>query len=188
MKVREYSKNISIGVLYIICFAYSMGVMGSALYFNWQYARDYGFVKWVFFGEIIASAKAIVWPYYVFSTPVNRYDSPDANHFRNSKRAFDEALMIVDKIGDVTKLPSDLKIKFTDLLRLAIAEANQVQSLYLQKTHPDYPSLYEKKYKNGMSILLQGIETDNTALILEGAYKVNEFADWIQEHKNEFSP
>ena len=121
------------------------------------------------------------------ATPVNRYDLPDANHFRNSKKAFDEALMIVDRVGDVTKLPSDLKAKFADLLRLAIAKANQVQPLYLQKAHIDYPNMYEKKYKHGMSVMLQGIETDNTALVLSGAYECNEFSDWIQIHKSEFS-
>jgi hypothetical protein len=188
MKAKEYSKKISIGVLYIICYAYGIGAMGSVTYFNWRYAKDNGFVKWLFLGEIIATAKGIVWPYYVFSTPVNRYDSPDDNHFRNSKKAFDEALMIIDKVGDVSKLPSDLKAEFADLLRLAIAEANQVQPLYLQKAHFDYPSMYEKKYKYGMSLILQGIETDNTALILEGAYKCNEFADWIHTNKTAFSP
>ncbi len=157
-------------------------------YYNWNYAKTHGFVKWICFGEVVATAKAAVWPYYVFSsTPVNRYDSPDDNHFRNSKKAFDEALMIVDKVGDVSKLPSDLKAKFADLLRLAIAEANQVQPLYLQKAHLDYPNMYEKKYKYGMSVMLQGIETDNTALVLEGAYACNEFSDWIHAHKSEFS-
>lgn len=157
-------------------------------YYNWKYAKTHGFVKWIFFGEVVATAKAAVWPYYVFlPTPVNRYDSPDANHFRNSKKAFDEALMVVDKVGDVTKLQSDLKAKFADLLRLAIAEANQVRLLYLQEAHPDYPNMYEKKYKYGMSLMLQGIETNNTALVLEGAYTCNEFSDWIRAHKSEFS-
>ena len=164
-----------------------MCAMGSALYLNWQYAQGNGFVKWLFLGQIIPTAKAIAWPYYMFSTPVKHYDSPDDNHFRNSKKAFDEALLIVDKVGDVSKLPTDLKAKFADLLRLAIAEANQVQPSYLQETHPDYPSMYEKKYKYGMSVLLQGIETDDIALVLKGAYTCNGFSDWVRANKSEFS-
>jgi hypothetical protein len=157
-------------------------------FFNWQYANKHGFVSWILLGELVATAKSFVWPYYVFSsTPVNRYDSPDGNHFRNSKKAYDEALMIVDKVGDVSKIPPDLQAKFADLLRIAIAEANKVQLLYLQEAHPDYPNMYENKYKHGMNIMLQGIETGNTALVLSGAYECNEFADWIQEHKSEFS-
>lgn len=157
-------------------------------YYNWNYARTHGFVKWICFGEVVATAKAVVWPYYVFSsTPVSRYDSPDDNHYLNSKKASDEAIMIVIKVGDITKLPSDLKAKFADLLRLAVAEANQVQPLYLQKVHPDFPNMYEKKYKHAMNVMLQGTETDNTALVLAGAYGYNEFVDWMQLHKNEFT-
>lgn len=183
--MKNFWQNILTGVIGLY-----MGVtlIVFAPYYNWNYAKTHGFAKWLLFGEVVATAKAHVWPYYVFSsTPVNRYDSPDDNHFRNSKKAFDEALMIVDKVGDVSKLPLDLKAKFADLLRLAIAEANQVQPLYLQKAHPDYRNMYEKKYKHGMSVLLQGIENDNTALVLAGAYECNEFADWIQVHKSEFS-
>lgn len=157
-------------------------------YYNWNYAKTHGFLKWLLFGEVVATAKAAVWPYYIFSsTPVNRYDSPDDNHFRNSKKAYHEALMIVDKVGDVSKIPPNLQAKFADLLRLASSEANQVQLSYLQKAHPGYPNMYEKKYKYGMSLMLQGIETNNTALVLSGAYQCNEFSDWIQEHKSEFS-
>lgn len=178
-------KNIFTGVIYLYIISVSIIFVP---YYNWNYAKTHGFAKWIFFGELVATAKAVVWPYYVFSsTPVNRYDSPDDNHFRNSKKAFDEALMIVDKVGDVSKLPTDLKAKFAALLRLAIAEANQVQPLYLQKAHLDYPNMYEKKYKYGMSVMLQGIETDNTALVLEGAFACNEFSDWINAHKSEFS-
>ena len=154
-------------------------------YYNWNYAKTHGFVKWICLGEIVATAKSVAWPYYVFfSKPVN---SPDANHFLNSKKAYDEALLIVDKVGDVSKLPSDSKSKFADLLRLAIVEANQVQSIYLNKAHPDYSNMYESKYKHGMRIMLQGIEINNTALILDGVYKCNDFADWIHAHKSEFT-
>jgi len=45
---------------------YFLSVAVFALYFNWQYAKHHGFMKWVFFGEIAATAKSVVWPYYIF--------------------------------------------------------------------------------------------------------------------------
>jgi hypothetical protein len=36
-------------------------------YYNWQYATNHGFVAWLFFGEFIATAKGMVWPYFVFA-------------------------------------------------------------------------------------------------------------------------
>jgi hypothetical protein len=45
---------------------YMMTVMVMGVYYNWQYAREHGFVQWVFLGEIVPSAKALVWPYFAF--------------------------------------------------------------------------------------------------------------------------
>ena len=38
-------------------------------YYNWQYARDRGFASWLLFGEVVPTAKALVWPYFVFLAP-----------------------------------------------------------------------------------------------------------------------
>lgn len=35
--------------------------------YNWRYARENGVVKWMLLGEIVATAKAVIWPYYVFA-------------------------------------------------------------------------------------------------------------------------
>lgn len=36
------------------------------VYFNWQFARANGFLKWLLFGEIAATLKSLIWPYYAF--------------------------------------------------------------------------------------------------------------------------
>ena len=35
-------------------------------YYNYQFARDHGFLSWFLLGEIVPTAKALVWPYFVF--------------------------------------------------------------------------------------------------------------------------
>jgi hypothetical protein len=37
----------------------------SMLLFNYQYARQHGFVKWLVLGEVVPSLTATVWPYYL---------------------------------------------------------------------------------------------------------------------------
>lgn len=44
----------------------------AAAYFNWQYATQHGFVEWLFFGEVIATAKSLAWPYFAFAPPSER--------------------------------------------------------------------------------------------------------------------
>ena len=48
-----------------IVYGISVGIFG--LYYNYLYAQEHGFVAWIFFGEIIASLKAVVWPLFEFN-------------------------------------------------------------------------------------------------------------------------
>lgn len=183
--MKKFLQTVLIAIMYLYIIVVTFLFIP---YYNWNYAKTHGFMKWILFGEVVATTKAAIWPYYIFfSKPVNDYNSPDATHFSNSKKAFDEALLIVDKVGDVSKLPTDQKAEFSELLKLAMNEANQVQAQYLKDAHIDYPDMYKNKYIHGMSLMLQGIETDNTALILSGAFECNAFSDWIQLHRSEFS-
>ena len=49
----------------LIIYAISVGIFG--IYYNWLYANEHGFIAWLFFGEIIASLKALVWPLFEFN-------------------------------------------------------------------------------------------------------------------------
>ncbi len=45
---------------------YFLSLLVFTPYFNWQYAKHHGFIKWLLLGEIVATAKSAVWPYYIF--------------------------------------------------------------------------------------------------------------------------
>ena len=55
--------KILIGLL--IIYGISVGIFG--IYYNWLYANEHGFIAWLFFGEVIASLKALVWPLFEFN-------------------------------------------------------------------------------------------------------------------------
>ena len=50
-----------------IAIIYGISVAIFGVYFNWLYANENGFLAWLFFGEIIASLKALVWPLFEFN-------------------------------------------------------------------------------------------------------------------------
>lgn len=60
--MKEALKSYSIG----ICVMYFVAVFIFAIYFSWLYAKEHGFIAWIFFGEIVPFFKAIVWPYFIF--------------------------------------------------------------------------------------------------------------------------
>ena len=53
-------------ILIAIAIIYGISVAIFGVYYNWLYANENGFLAWLFFGEIIASLKAVVWPLFEF--------------------------------------------------------------------------------------------------------------------------
>ena len=51
----------------MIWYAYFVITMLTIPVFNWRYAKEHGFVSWLFLGEVVATAKAVVWPYYAIT-------------------------------------------------------------------------------------------------------------------------
>ena len=45
-----------------ILIAYAISVAIFSVYYNWEFARDHGFLMWLFFGQIIPTFKALIWP------------------------------------------------------------------------------------------------------------------------------
>jgi hypothetical protein len=55
-------------LIYIYCI---VGFVFAAPYFNWKYATENGFASWLFCGEIVATSKALIWPYYAITGSVS---------------------------------------------------------------------------------------------------------------------
>jgi hypothetical protein len=48
-----------------LLFFYGIGSGISFLYFSYQFAREYGFLAWLFLGEFIPALKSLLWPLYL---------------------------------------------------------------------------------------------------------------------------
>jgi hypothetical protein len=57
---------------------YFIGFMVSALVFNWQYGKSSGFFEWLLLGEIVPTAKALIWPVYLIRGGDSRSSSGGA--------------------------------------------------------------------------------------------------------------
>jgi hypothetical protein len=54
----------------LVWLIYILGCGVSFLYFNWSYAQQNGFTKWLLLGEIVPTAKAAIWPYLSYCQKV----------------------------------------------------------------------------------------------------------------------
>jgi len=63
-------------VLTPLLYIYFIGLIISGSYFNFQYARENGFIKWFLLGEIVPTSQSTIWPYYA----VKHFASSDSRH------------------------------------------------------------------------------------------------------------
>lgn len=61
--VKQFLRSVVMGIAYL----YFVTCMLFGIYFNWQYANENGFMNWLLFGEVTATAKSFFWPYFILS-------------------------------------------------------------------------------------------------------------------------
>ena len=68
-------RNLLIATVSGIWIVYIISCGLAATYFNYQFANENGFVRWLMLGEVSSTLKGFVWPYYIFTkeSPLN-YD------------------------------------------------------------------------------------------------------------------
>jgi hypothetical protein len=53
-------------MLRFVSYLYMLTVVCAVPYYNWKYAQQKGFVKWLIFGETVPTGEGLIWPYYAF--------------------------------------------------------------------------------------------------------------------------
>lgn len=163
-----------------------------APYYNWQYATENGFVKWIFLGEIVPTAKAAVWPYFVFfnkSKPVILTDAEkDAiNHFSASLHAevaANEMMSVEKNRTDIEKVTQILGLKKT-----AFQEAQLVDDNMLDKIHPDLKGHFKDEYAKYIALQIQCFENpkpENERLLHQADELATKWENWYNKNSSEF--
>lgn len=116
------------GVLTLLLSLYMATVAVAAVYFNWEFARTNGFSRWLFLGEVVSTAKALVWPYFAFRT------DGAAEHAYSAPSEIDRTRLSPQQI-------SEMEVK-----KLILAINYSQQGAYLLNSSPhenldDYPNL-----------------------------------------------
>jgi len=186
-------------VIYILLAIYLIPLIVILPYYNWDYAKKNGFVSWLCFGEVVATAKSIIWPYYVFLNKesdeieiIKQKDLDSINHFKKSRIYSDSALLLIRTssiIGDSLEfhniIPSDKK-QIINLLNSAIKEAKLVNNDLLDRIHPELPEKYTKHYIIGLQMIKAGINNNERNKLLLGYNYFGLYVLWSQENEEIF--
>lgn len=64
----------AMAVAQILLMIYVLPLIYQVPYQNWRFARENGFLRWVLFGEVVATAKALVWPISLFRAAAESHE------------------------------------------------------------------------------------------------------------------
>jgi hypothetical protein len=166
----------------------TLSLMIAAPLFNWRYARQHGFGKWLAFGEFIATAQAAIWPYYALTgSGSDRRNSLEARsnlHFDNSASDCVAAMKLLGQFG-VMSLPTNESSNVVMMLRAAVTEASLVDDSYLRRAHPEMVKRYREDYAASLSTLADALQTGERAKQLLALATYDTFAEWMQTHNKE---
>jgi hypothetical protein len=137
------AKKVFQSLLGLILCCYFILVSVAAVYFNWQYARTHGFVAWIFLGEITSTAKALVWPYFVFL-------DGERSQIRNASRSRSEEIPLND---DELKGLSNAIAGLTQTGELSDQDIRQVRTILSDYFHRTGAKLSKAQYEENLGFL-----------------------------------
>jgi hypothetical protein len=173
--------------LVLVSCIYSIGVTISIPYFNWCYARDNGFASWLFFGEIVATGQAVIWPVYAFSgdseSDWTDEDRENFKHFKRMSDAMQQSARIINSgpSGEFSVIESADARALVSLYAIALQEAELVDPALLAKAHPDLPAHFQTE-------LLPFIQSVNAARVgvaeqMEAQMLLDDWVDWYNANR-----
>ncbi|MDD4991515.1 MAG: hypothetical protein PHR83_04700 [Paludibacter sp.] len=170
MKQRIFS-----GILTGVIYTYLLPMIFYVPYYNWTYARDNGFVKWVLLGEVVATGKGFAWPYFVI------FEKPKSNikeHFNKSMEFSNEATKLRNQGQSFSTINDKEMEKFIFLNRKALEEALLIDIEKLNNIHPNFGNHFRDEYIKGLQLLSEGYDKHQNQELIQAQILLNNWGDW----------
>jgi hypothetical protein len=172
-KVWEYPIMIIFG-------AYILSVtMVFTPYYNWQFAKTNGFMKWVFFGEVIATGKAVIWPYIVFFEKRGT-----VSHFNNAIKYSNKATAIINK-GGANQLISQADMEeIISCYKQALTEAKKTDVESMNQHYPGFGDHFKSEFMEGLELYIKSSESGDVMTSLSSQELLDKWGNWFDANRD----
>lgn len=168
-------RNILTSILTGMFYIYFISTIVFVPYYNWTYAKENGFIKWLVFGELIATGKGIIWPYYMF---LNKPDKTNLSHLNNSINFSNEGTSIVNR-GTPFSITNDTQInQVIDFKKKALSEGDRVNINKLNKHHPNFGNYYRDYFLEGLKLIIIGYDSNQNESFIKGQLLLDTWGNW----------
>ncbi|MCP4681855.1 MAG: hypothetical protein GY864_05960 [Desulfobacterales bacterium] len=165
--------KLSAFIISFIIVCHSFAIMFFIPYYNWQYIKNNGVAEWLLFGEIIPTAKAFAWPYFVFFS-----SSILPNNFINSLNYANEANEFIDNVDAFTIVDPEDMDKIIELYKKAIEKAVLVDINQLNNKLNNFGNHYRDEFIKGLKLTVEGYEKHDNTKYMEGNLLLYNWGEW----------
>lgn len=160
---------VILGLYFIVAFIFFTP------YYNWQYAKTHGFVKWFLFGEVIATTKAVAWPYFVFFN-----SDGTASHIIKSLDYANKATVVINKVGPNQQISQADMEQIINYYKKALAESKKANIEWMNQHYPGFGDHYRSEFMRGLELFIQSYEKNDAIDALASQALLKQWGDWYQ--------
>jgi hypothetical protein len=189
-------------LLSLILSLYLATVGLAATYYNWEYVRAHGFLPWAFFGEIVPTAKALVWPYFVFhkGNPSETGNPVDAELRKTAltpgqivEMEAKKLILAINYSQQATYLlnstPHQNLADYPNLQeilayrRRAIEVGKSANTDVLNGVYPELGDRFKGEFVEAVSLFIHRCESQSDDELQRSKLLNDEWADWYEAHR-----
>ncbi len=160
---------------------YILMAFGTTVYFNYDFAKNNGFTKWLLFGQIVPTLKAAVWPYFLIFNKNNNQKNEDVPH--KSLSALIQSMKTVQKINQLDPNNEKDRGLAITLLSKSLKELNKFEEL--NHIHPELGDKVKNNWIPFLNCLMNAIKNrDKTEVIRAQAYLIR-WKEWLRKNESE---
>ncbi len=188
------TKRIMAVLVQVVMAAYFYPLLFFAPYYNWTYAREHGFSSWLAFGEIVATAKALAWPYFALwsdSEANPQWTEDELRGIRHMLASFDaqqKAVRLANQGGPLTSLSVQEYTEMVKSLREALRHAGLVTEETLARVHPSMPHQFRDVFQKALDLKVRNLTQKNGDFVgeIQGNALMDSWADWHNANSARF--
>jgi hypothetical protein len=151
-------------------------------YFNWLYAKEHGFTKWLLLGEIVPTAQALAWPYYAFSPPAG-----PITHLSKAINYNNQATEIGNKSKPYAEISQEDLAAMIRYSKLSLREAKRINITYLNNRLPGFGDHLKDLFIKGLEMRIKSFESANALMSVAADAMLYSWGDWYNANKEGLS-
>ena len=143
-------------------------------YYNWNYAKTHGFMEWLLFGEVVATAKAIAWPYFVLSS-----SGGSSSHVSKAINYSNKATAIRNKGGPYQQISQADMDSIVGYYKKALQEAKKADIEAMNKHCPGFGDHFKKEFTGGLELFIKSYETGDPMSSIASQAMLDQWGNWF---------